>query len=91
MPFLISAIGVSHGVQKITAVSDAALAGLDSMEAARRTFRQLQAPAVIGALLADLVGFVTILLIRVPVIREMAITAWSESRLRSPRIWCCCR
>jgi predicted RND superfamily exporter protein len=74
VPFLIFAIGVSHGVQKITAVSDAALAGLDSMEAARRTFRQLLAPAVI-ALLADLVGFVTILLIPVPVIREMAITA----------------
>ncbi len=74
VPFLIFAIGVSHGVQKITAVSDAALAGLDSMEAARRTFRQLLAPAVI-ALLADLVGFVTILLIPVAVIREMAITA----------------
>ncbi|HEV3285729.1 MAG TPA: MMPL family transporter [Steroidobacteraceae bacterium] len=74
VPFLIFAIGVSHGVQKITAVSDAALAGLGSMEAARRTFRQLLAPAVI-ALLADLVGFVTILLIPVPVIREMAITA----------------
>jgi predicted RND superfamily exporter protein len=44
------------------------------MEAARRTFRQLLAPAIV-ALLADLVGFVTILMIPVPVIREMAITA----------------
>ena len=74
VPFLIFAIGVSHGVQKISAVSDAALAGLDSMEAARRTFRQLLVPAII-ALLADLAGFVTILLIPVQVIREMAITA----------------
>jgi len=74
VPFLVFAIGVSHGVQKISAVSDAALAGLDSMEAARRTFRQLLAPAIV-ALLADLVGFVTILLIPVQVIREMAITA----------------
>lgn len=74
VPFLIFAIGVSHGVQKISAVSDAALAGLDSMAAARRTFRQLLAPAIV-ALLADLVGFVTILLIPVPVIREMAVTA----------------
>jgi uncharacterized protein len=74
VPFLIFAIGVSHGVQKISAVSDAAFAGLGSMEAARRTFRQLLAPAVV-ALLADLVGFVTILLIPVRVIREMAITA----------------
>ena len=74
VPFLIFAIGVSHGVQKISAVSDAAFAGLGSTQAARRTFRQLLAPAII-ALLADLVGFVTILLIPVPVIREMAITA----------------
>ena len=74
VPFLVFAIGVSHGVQKISAVSDAAFAGLASMEAARRTFRQLLAPAVI-ALLADLVGFVTILMIPVQVIREMAITA----------------
>ncbi|MBV8783422.1 MAG: MMPL family transporter, partial [Gammaproteobacteria bacterium] len=74
VPFLIFAIGVSHGVQKISAVSDAAFAGLDSMAAARRTFRQLLAPAIV-ALLADLVGFVTILLIPVQVIREMAVTA----------------
>jgi len=74
VPFLIFAIGVSHGVQKISAVSDMAFTGLDSMQAARRTFRQLLAPAIV-ALLADLVGFVTILLIPVQVIREMAITA----------------
>ena len=74
VPFLIFAIGVSHGVQKISAVSDAAVDGLDSLQAARRTFRQLLAPAIV-ALLADLVGFVTILLIPVQVIREMAITA----------------
>ncbi|HXR88691.1 MAG TPA: MMPL family transporter [Steroidobacteraceae bacterium] len=74
VPFLIFAIGVSHGVQKISAVSDAVLAGLDSMDAARRTFRQLLMPAII-ALLADLVGFITILMIPVQVIREMAITA----------------
>ena len=74
VPFLIFAIGVSHGVQKISAIGHAALAGTDSVEAARRTFRQLLVPAII-ALLADLVGFITILLIPVEVIREMAITA----------------
>jgi hypothetical protein len=74
VPFLIFAIGVSHGVQKISAVGEFAFEGLDSMAAARRTFRQLLAPAIV-ALLADLVGFVTILLIPVQVIREMAVTA----------------
>ncbi|MFO1426329.1 MAG: MMPL family transporter [Steroidobacteraceae bacterium] len=74
VPFLIFAIGVSHGVQKISAVTDAAFEGLDPEAAARRTFRQLLLPAIV-ALLADLVGFVTILYIPVQVIQEMAITA----------------
>ena len=74
VPFLIFAIGVSHGVQKISAVSDAVLEGLGSVDAARRTFHQLFTPAIV-ALLADLVGFVTILMIPVQVIREMAVTA----------------
>lgn len=74
VPFLIFAIGVSHGVQKISAVKEAAVAGLGSEDAARQTFRQLLMPAII-ALLADLVGFVTILFIPVQVVQEMAITA----------------
>jgi hypothetical protein len=74
VPFIIFAIGTSHGVQKISAVSDAAMAGADNNEAARRTFRLLFLPAII-ALLANLVGFITILLIPVQVIQEMAITA----------------
>ena len=74
VPFLIFAIGVSHGVQKISAVKEAAVAGLSSMDAAKQTFRQLLMPAII-ALLADLVGFITILLIPVQVVQEMAVTA----------------
>ena len=74
VPFLIFAIGVSHGVQKISAVTDAVMEGLDPVAAARRTFRQLLAPAIV-ALLADLVGFITILYIPVQVIQEMAVTA----------------
>nr|MBP6515095.1 MMPL family transporter [Steroidobacteraceae bacterium] len=74
VPFIIFAIGTSHGVQKISAVSDAAMAGADNNEAARRTFRLLFLPAIV-ALLANLVGFITILLIPVQVIQEMAVTA----------------
>ncbi len=44
VPFLIFAIGVSHGVQKISAVKEAAFFGIDSMQAARRTL-----PSVAGA------------------------------------------
>ncbi len=74
VPFIIFAIGVSHGVQKISAVSDAVVDGADMIEAAKRTFRALFIPAIV-ALLADLVGFITILLIPVRVIQEMAVTA----------------
>jgi predicted RND superfamily exporter protein len=74
VPFLIFAIGVSHGVQKISAVKEAAVSGLTSMDAAKQTFRQLLLPAII-ALLADLIGFITILLIPVQVVQEMAVTA----------------
>ena len=74
VPFLIFAIGVSHGVQKISAVKEAAVAGVGAMDAAKQTFRQLLMPALI-ALLADLVGFITILLIPVQVVQEMAVTA----------------
>ena len=74
VPFVIFAIGVSHGVQKISAVGEAAMDGADPLEAARRTFRLLFLPAIV-ALLADLMGFVTILAIPVGVIREMAVTA----------------
>jgi len=74
VPFIIFAIGTSHGVQKISAVSDAAMQGLDCMEGARRAFRLLFLPAIV-ALLSDLVGFVTILMIPVQVIQEMAVTA----------------
>ena len=74
VPFIIFAIGTSHGVQKISAVSDSAMSGCDCNEAARRTFRLLFLPAIV-ALLANLVGFITILLIPVQVIQEMAVTA----------------
>jgi predicted RND superfamily exporter protein len=74
VPFIIFAIGTSHGVQQISAWSNYALSGLDSVEAARRAFRMLFVPAVV-ALASDLVGFITILFIPVQVIREMAVTA----------------
>jgi hypothetical protein len=74
VPFVIFAIGVSHGTQKVSAVKEAVFDGLDAEGAARLTFRQLLVPAIV-ALLSDLVGFVTILYIPVQVIQEMAITA----------------
>lgn len=74
VPFLVFAIGVSHGVQMVSAHGSAVFAGASSEEAARTAFRRLLLPGSI-ALLTDTIGFVTILFIQIRMIQEMAITA----------------
>ena len=74
VPFLVFAIGVSHGVQMISAVRAEVFLGADSVTAARASFRRLLAPGGI-ALASDTIGFVTILLIEIRIIQEMAVTA----------------
>lgn len=74
VPFLIFAIGVSHAVQMITANTAEVRAGADRLSAAKASFRQLLIPGFI-ALASDTIGFVTIYLIDIRVIQEMAVTA----------------
>ena len=74
VPFLVFAIGVSHGVQMINAVGKKAAAGMDVKLAAQHAFRSLLVPGGI-ALLSDTVGFMTLLVIDIGIIRELAITA----------------
>jgi predicted RND superfamily exporter protein len=74
VPFLVFAIGVSHGVQMVSAVRAEVFFGRDAEEAARRSFRRLLVPGGI-ALASDTIGFITILLIDIRIIQEMAITA----------------
>lgn len=74
VPFLIFAIGVSHGVQMISAARAEIYQGADALGAAQAAFRRLLLPGGI-ALLSDTIGFITILLIKIRVIQEMAITA----------------
>ncbi len=93
-PFLVFAIGVSHGVQKISAwvvekefggrtadawaqdgVTDVSVIPRRSpMHGSRETMKKLIAPGVI-ALVSDVIGFLTILFIRIQIIQELAITA----------------
>jgi len=73
VPFLIFAIGVSHGVQMISRIRVGVYMGMDSEDACRESFRRLLIPGMI-ALLSDTIGFITILLIKVEIIQEMAIT-----------------
>jgi predicted RND superfamily exporter protein len=74
VPFLIFAIGISHGVQKINGIALQSSDADNALTAARRTFRQLFLPGMI-AILADAVGFITLLIIDIGVIRELAIGA----------------
>jgi len=74
VPFLVFAIGVSHGVQKICVFRNEMFAGHDGPTAARHAFMRLIVPGVV-ALLTDTVGFITMMVIKIPVIHELAITA----------------
>jgi hypothetical protein len=74
VPFLIFAIAISHGVQMITANRAAVFSGADSLTAARTSFRCLLVPGGV-ALISDTIGFITIMLIDIEVIQQMAITA----------------
>lgn len=74
VPFLIFAIGVSHGVQMISAIRVEIYLGSNNFDAARKSFRRLFIPGMV-ALISDCIGFITILLIKIEIIQEMAITA----------------
>jgi predicted RND superfamily exporter protein len=74
VPFLIFAIGVSHGVQQINFMVREVAGGCDMYTAARRSFSGLLIPGVL-ALTTTLVSFITMVLVPIPMIRELAIVA----------------
>jgi hypothetical protein len=74
VPFLIFAIGVSHGAQKMNGIMQDVGRGTHRLIAARYTFRRLFL-AGMTALLADAVGFAVLMLIDIPVIKDLALTA----------------
>ncbi|MES3024656.1 MAG: MMPL family transporter [Pseudomonadota bacterium] len=74
VPFLVFAIGVSHGAQKMNGIMQDVGRGTHLLVAARYTFRRLFL-AGLTALLADAVGFGVLMTIDIPVIRDLAMTA----------------
>jgi predicted RND superfamily exporter protein len=74
VPFLVFAIGVSHGAQKMNGIMQDVGRGTHKLVAARYTFRRLFL-AGLTALLADAVGFAVLMVIDIPVIKDLAITA----------------
>ncbi|WP_141291415.1 efflux RND transporter permease subunit, partial [Ideonella azotifigens] len=74
VPFLVFAIGMSHGAQKMNGILQDVGRGTHRVVAARYTFRRLFA-AGLTALLCDAVGFAVLALIDIRVIQELAINA----------------
>jgi len=74
VPFLVFAIGMSHGAQKMNGIMQDVGRGMHRLVAARYTFRRLFL-AGLTALLADAVGFAVLLVIDIQAIRELAIAA----------------
>lgn len=70
VPFLIFAIGISHGAQKMNGVMQDIASGTHRYVAARYTFRRLFL-AGLTALLTNVLGFAVLMLVDIPVIREM--------------------
>ncbi len=73
VPFLIFAIGLSHGAQKMNGILQDVGRGTHKYIAARYTFRRLFF-AGLTALLTNIVGFAVLIIIDIPVIRDLAIT-----------------
>ena len=74
VPFLVFAIGVSHGVQVVGAIAHKQGDGHNRLNAARLAFRGLYI-AGLTALVSDGFGFATLMVIDIPVIRDLAIAA----------------
>ncbi len=74
VPFLVFAIGVSHGVQQINFIVRELSHGKTTEEAARASFSGLLIPGVL-ALVTAFVSFITLVMIPIPMVRELAITA----------------
>ncbi len=74
VPFLVFAIGMSHGAQKMNGIMQDIGRGTNRVVAARYTFRRLFM-AGLTALLCDAVGFAVLVIIQIKVIQDLAVIA----------------
>lgn len=74
VPFLIFSIGVSHAVQMTNAWKQDVVAGKNSMTAAHSAFCKIFVPGAL-ALLMNALGFGVIMLIDIPIVHELGVTA----------------
>ena len=71
VPFLMFALGVSHGIQMFNAMAIEMMNGADKLKAARLAYRQIYIPGL-AALITDCIGFATLSWIRIGVIQDIA-------------------
>ncbi len=74
VPFLVFAIGISHGIQIINTVAINMSDGEDKLTASRHAFRGLYIPGM-TALISDGIGFATLYIIDIPAIQHLTIAA----------------
>jgi uncharacterized protein len=74
VPFLMFALGVSHGIQMGNAISHEMLAIGDKFVATQRAFKKMFA-AGLAALLTCMIGFGTLFVIKIGVIQDIAVGA----------------
>ena len=74
VPFLMFALGVSHGIQMFNAMVVEMLDGKNSLTAARLAYRSVYIPGL-AALFTDCVGFATLFVIAIGVIQDIAVGA----------------
>ncbi len=74
VPFLVFAIGVSHGIQMVKRYLEECATHPEGYDAAMHALSGLMVPGVV-ALTTDAVGFLTILFVPIGVIRELAVMA----------------
>jgi len=74
VPFLVFAIGTSHGVQQLNMITSELSHGLSPEAAARSSFRGLLIPGSLS-LITAVVGFAALYVVPIPQIQELAVTA----------------
>ena len=74
VPFLMFALGVSHGIQMFNSMAIEMMNGADKLKAARLAYRQNYIPGL-AALITDCIGFATLMVIRIGVIQDIAVGA----------------
>ncbi len=72
VPFLMFALGVSHGIQMFNAIVEQLIKGHDKLTAVRLAYRQVYLPGL-SALFTDGIGFALLFIIAIGVIQDIAI------------------